>query len=171
MCEKGADRIMAILPFFHVFAMTTIMNRGISNAAMLILVPRFDVDMVLKLLRETRPTIMPGVPTLFNALRNHPKLKPERSEIAAQRRVGRRALADRAEAQFREGSRRHSGGGLWAVGNLAGRHLQSAGWAGEGGLDRPAHAAHRSFRCARWRTRPSKCRSAKRARSASPGRR
>jgi len=75
--QKGADRIMAILPFFHVFAMTTIMNRGISNAAMLILVPRFDINMVLKLLRETRPTVMPGVPTLFNALRNHPKLKPE----------------------------------------------------------------------------------------------
>ena len=75
--QKGADRIMAILPFFHVFAMTTIMNRGISNAAMLILVPRFDINMVLKLLRETRPTVMPGVPTLFNALRNHPELKPD----------------------------------------------------------------------------------------------
>src|SRR5258705_8804102 len=48
--EKGVDRFMAILPFFHVFAMTTIMNRGISNAAMLILVPRFDINMVLKLL-------------------------------------------------------------------------------------------------------------------------
>ncbi len=74
--DKGTERIMAILPFFHVFAMTTIMNRGISNAAMLILVPRFDVDMVLKLLRETKPTTLPGVPTLFNALRNHPKMNP-----------------------------------------------------------------------------------------------
>ena len=75
--EKGTDRIMAILPFFHVYAMTAIMNRGISNAALLILVPRFDVDMVLKLIRETKPTTMPGVPTLFSALRNHPKMKPE----------------------------------------------------------------------------------------------
>ncbi|MGF1621802.1 MAG: long-chain fatty acid--CoA ligase [Rhodomicrobiaceae bacterium] len=75
--EKGTDRIMSILPFFHVFAMTTIMNRGIANAAQLILVPRFDVDMTLKLIRTTRPTIMPGVPTLFNAIRNHPKLKPD----------------------------------------------------------------------------------------------
>ena len=75
--HMGADRVMAILPFFHVFGMTSIMNRGIANASMLILVPRFDVDMVLALLRETRPTILPGVPTLFSALRNHPKLKPE----------------------------------------------------------------------------------------------
>jgi long-chain acyl-CoA synthetase len=57
--------------------MTTIMNRGIANAAMMILLPRFDVDMALKIIRETKPTIMPGVPTLFNALRNHPKLKPD----------------------------------------------------------------------------------------------
>jgi long-chain acyl-CoA synthetase len=57
--------------------MTTIMNRGIANAAQLILVPRFDVDMTLKLIRTTRPTIMPVVPTLFNAIRNHPKLKAD----------------------------------------------------------------------------------------------
>ncbi len=71
---KGTERIMAVLPFFHVFAMTTIMNRGIANAAQMILVPRFDLDMVMKLIRQTRPTIMPGVPTLFNAIRNYPKL-------------------------------------------------------------------------------------------------
>ncbi len=74
---KGTERIMSILPFFHVFAMTSIMNRGISNASTMILVPRFDVEMVLKLIRDTKPTVMPGVPTLFNALRSHPKLKPE----------------------------------------------------------------------------------------------
>ena len=84
---KGTERIMAVLPFFHVFAMTTIMNRGIANAAQMILVPRFDLEMVMKLIRETKPTIMPGVPTLFNAIRNYPKfnrddLKSLRSGIS-----------------------------------------------------------------------------------------
>jgi long-chain acyl-CoA synthetase len=74
---KGTERIMSVLPFFHVFAMTAIMNRGVANAAQMILVPRFDVDMVMKLIRATRPTIMPGVPTLFNAIRNYPGLKPD----------------------------------------------------------------------------------------------
>jgi long-chain acyl-CoA synthetase len=73
----GNERIMAILPFFHVFAMTTIMNRGVANAAQLILVPRFDLDMVMKLIHTTKPTIMPGVPTLFNAIRNYPNLNRE----------------------------------------------------------------------------------------------
>jgi long-chain acyl-CoA synthetase len=73
----GNERIMAVLPFFHVFAMTTIMNRGVANAAQMILVPRFDLDMVMKLIHATKPTIMPGVPTLFNAIRNYPKLNRE----------------------------------------------------------------------------------------------
>jgi long-chain acyl-CoA synthetase len=72
---KGTERLMGILPFFHVYAMTAIMNRGIANGAMMILVPRFDVAMCLDLIRKTRPTSMSGVPTLFNAIRNHPKLK------------------------------------------------------------------------------------------------
>jgi long-chain acyl-CoA synthetase len=73
---KGTERLMAVLPFFHVFAMTTIMNRGIANASQIILVPRFDLPMVMRLIRTTKPTVMPGVPTLFNAIRNYPKLKP-----------------------------------------------------------------------------------------------
>lgn len=74
---KGTERIMAVLPFFHVFAMTTIMNRGVANAAQMILVPRFELEMVMKLIRATKPTIMPGVPTLFNAIRNYPKLNKD----------------------------------------------------------------------------------------------
>ncbi len=74
---KGTERIMSVLPFFHVFAMTAIMNRAVANAAQMILVPRFDVEMVMKLIRATRPTVMPGVPTLFNAIRNYPKLRPD----------------------------------------------------------------------------------------------
>jgi long-chain acyl-CoA synthetase len=75
--EKGKERIMAVLPFFHVFAMTTIMNRGVAIAGQMILVPRFDLEMVIKLIRATKPTIMPGVPTLFNAIRNYPKLNKD----------------------------------------------------------------------------------------------
>ncbi len=75
--SRGTERIMAVLPFFHVFAMTTIMNRSVANGAQMILVPRFDLEMVMKLIRATKPTIMPGVPTLFNAIRNYPKLNQE----------------------------------------------------------------------------------------------
>lgn len=71
----GGERVMGVLPFFHVFAMTVVMNFGIAKASEIIIMPRFVLDDALKLITTTRPTVMPGVPTLFNALINHPKLK------------------------------------------------------------------------------------------------
>ncbi|HKQ55709.1 MAG TPA: long-chain fatty acid--CoA ligase [Methyloceanibacter sp.] len=68
------DRILGVLPLFHVFAMTTIMNYGIARGMELILLPRFELGTTLKLIGKLRPTIMPGVPTLYNALLHHPKL-------------------------------------------------------------------------------------------------
>ncbi len=65
------ERIMAILPFFHVFAMTVVMNVGVSRTAELILVPKFEIGETLKQINALKPTMMPGVPTLFTALLNH----------------------------------------------------------------------------------------------------
>jgi len=69
--EDGKERILAILPFFHVFAMTGIMNLGIAKGAELILLPRFVLDDTMRTIAATKPTIMPGVPTIFNAIMNH----------------------------------------------------------------------------------------------------
>lgn len=71
----GRERVMGVLPFFHVFAMTVVMNFGIAKAAEIIIMPRFQLDDGLKLIHKTKPTLMPGVPTLFNAMSNHPKIK------------------------------------------------------------------------------------------------
>lgn len=71
----GDERVMGVLPFFHVFAMTVVMNFGIAKAAEIVIMPRFVLNDALKLIHQTKPTIMPGVPTLFNALMNHPKIK------------------------------------------------------------------------------------------------
>ncbi len=70
----GQERIMGVLPFFHVFAMTVIMNFAIAKGAEIIMMPRFVLDDALKLITAKKPTMMPGVPTLFNAILNHPKL-------------------------------------------------------------------------------------------------
>lgn len=70
----GRERVMGVLPFFHVFAMTVVMNFGVAKAAEIIIMPRFQLDDALKLIDKTHPTVMPGVPTLFNALANHPKI-------------------------------------------------------------------------------------------------
>lgn len=72
--EPGVERVLGVLPFFHVFALTVVMNLGIAKAAEIIIMPRFALDDALKLIDRTKPTIMPGVPTLFNAIMNHPKI-------------------------------------------------------------------------------------------------
>ncbi len=71
---KDGDRILGVLPLFHVFAMTTVMNFGISHGLEIILLPKFELIPTLKLIAKLRPTMMPGVPTLFNAMLRHPHI-------------------------------------------------------------------------------------------------
>ena len=75
--ERGSERFMGILPFFHVFAMTAIMNFGLKIGARLVLLPRFDLKQAVQEIKRTRPTILPGVPTLYTALLNFPGIRKE----------------------------------------------------------------------------------------------
>jgi len=73
--ERGQERSLAALPFFHVFAMTAVMNFAVSQGAELMIMPRFVLDDAMKLIDKGKPTVMPGVPTMFTAILNHPRLK------------------------------------------------------------------------------------------------
>lgn len=73
--EAGAERMIAVLPFFHVFAMTAIMNFSILNGFALLLVPKFSINRLLKDIHKKKPTILVGVPTLFAAVSNFSQLK------------------------------------------------------------------------------------------------
>lgn len=66
--RPGEERMMAALPFFHVFAMTTVLLFSVYAGAEIIMVPRFELAQVVKLIGRRRPTFMPGVPTIFNAV-------------------------------------------------------------------------------------------------------
>lgn len=66
--RPGEERIMGVLPFFHVFAMTVVLNLGISLGAEIVLLPRFELRQVLKCMARKQPTLFPGVPTLYSAL-------------------------------------------------------------------------------------------------------
>lgn len=64
----GHERVLGVLPFFHVFAMTVVMNTGLALGAELILMPRFNLDQVLKTIHRRKPTCFPGVPTIYSAI-------------------------------------------------------------------------------------------------------
>ena len=65
---------MGALPFFHVFANTALLNHAVVTGASIAMVPRFDAGQVLKTIEASKCTGFPGVPTMFQALLDHPKL-------------------------------------------------------------------------------------------------
>ncbi len=69
------ERTLGVLPLFHVFALTCVLNFGVLIAAELILLPRFEMDDVLKAIRRKPPTQIFGVPTIYNALGSLPDNK------------------------------------------------------------------------------------------------
>ena len=72
--EWGRERLVGILPLFHVFGMTTCMNLALYTGSCVLLIPRFEINEFLKLVSRFRPTLFPGVPTMFVAIVNHPKI-------------------------------------------------------------------------------------------------
>ena len=71
-CPEAAVRAVGILPLFHAFAMTCVMNWSLSVGAEMLLVPRFQPEALLKLIARKKPTAFCAVPTLFTALSNTP---------------------------------------------------------------------------------------------------
>ena len=69
---EAPDRILAVLPFFHVFANTCVLNRTVLNGGEMVMLPRFDGTQVLAALQRTKATSLPGVPTMYQALLDHP---------------------------------------------------------------------------------------------------
>ena len=65
---------MGALPFFHVFANTTLLNHAVLTGAAIAMVPRFETAQVLKTIEKYRATGFPGVPTMFQAMLDHPDL-------------------------------------------------------------------------------------------------
>lgn len=73
--EEKKQLVLSVLPFFHVYGMSSCMNLAISAGTTMILVPRFVPEEIAGIIREYRPTYFPGVPTMFIALKNCPEFK------------------------------------------------------------------------------------------------
>jgi len=71
--EPGRERMLALLPFFHVFAMTVALNAAVSLGCEIILVPRFQLEELLQTIHDKKPTLFPAVPTVYTAINSHPE--------------------------------------------------------------------------------------------------
>jgi long-chain acyl-CoA synthetase len=65
-------RVMAPLPFFHIYGQTVDMNFAMAEAATLILLPRFDPAQVLAAIEKYRPQLFPAAPIMYQTLARHP---------------------------------------------------------------------------------------------------
>ena len=68
------DRIVGVLPLFHVFANTCVLNRTVVSGGMIVMLPRFDAGQTLAAITRTKATALPGVPTMYRALLDHPRI-------------------------------------------------------------------------------------------------
>ncbi|MBI5305050.1 MAG: alpha/beta fold hydrolase [Chloroflexi bacterium] len=73
--EDGEEVVLSVLPFSHSYGMTTCLNLGISIAATLVLLPTFSTREVLQVIARYRPTLFPGVPTMYVAINNFPNVR------------------------------------------------------------------------------------------------
>lgn len=105
---------IAILPFFHSYGMTCAMNVGLTLPSGQVLMPRFDLDAILELIKTYQPALLPAVPTVYIAIANHPdagKYKIDAIEIC---NSGAAPMPVDAMARFeqRTGSKMLEGYGL-----------------------------------------------------------
>ncbi|MFE9411442.1 AMP-binding protein [Streptomyces sp. NPDC006704] len=66
------DRILAILPFFHIYGMTALMNAPLRAGATVVVLPRFDLDVFLRAIEKHRVTGLYVAPPIVLALAKHP---------------------------------------------------------------------------------------------------
>jgi long-chain acyl-CoA synthetase len=64
----GQERILSAVPFFHAYGLTTCLNLSILTASAMVLLPQFKPKEVVQAIRKYRPTLFPGVPTMYLAL-------------------------------------------------------------------------------------------------------
>lgn len=83
MDSRPADVALIVLPLFHIFGMTAMMNAGIYKGCSNILLPRFDAEAAFELMQKHRVTLFAGVPTMYWGLLNCTNPKFDYDRIAA----------------------------------------------------------------------------------------
>jgi long-chain acyl-CoA synthetase len=74
MERNAIERVICVLPLFHIFALTVVMLSSIRRGNLISLHQRFDVEAVMRDIEVKRATAFPGVPTMWIAIASLPDL-------------------------------------------------------------------------------------------------
>lgn len=69
--RRGEERILLVIPMFHIYGQTVGMLLSAWNGSMVILLPKYDIQVLLDTIKEQQPTVFPGVPTIYISLLHH----------------------------------------------------------------------------------------------------
>ena len=69
---QGGERIIAVLPFFHIYGLTVLMNQGLQWGATVVTLPRFDLEDFLRTIQDHKITRAFVAPPILVALAKHP---------------------------------------------------------------------------------------------------
>jgi len=105
------DRILAVLPFFHIYGMNVLMNGGLLHRTPVVTVPRFDFPEFLRIIADRRATFLFIAPPIAVLLAKHPIV--DTYDLSSVRMVGSgaapldaalgRAVAQRLGCGVRQG--------------------------------------------------------------------
>ncbi len=74
--KEGEGVVLGAIPLFHVYGLVTVLNYGVASGSTMVLLPDpRDLDNLFFAIERHKPKTFPGVPTLYNAINNHPKVK------------------------------------------------------------------------------------------------
>jgi len=70
--RDGKDAVMGVMPLFHVYGLTTVMNFAVLSGGAIILEPQLDLEHVMKDIQRHKPKLLHGAPRIYNAINNSP---------------------------------------------------------------------------------------------------
>ncbi|MGB3714611.1 MAG: alpha/beta fold hydrolase [Candidatus Promineifilaceae bacterium] len=71
----GKETILSVIPFLHSYGMTTGMNMPITMGATMVILPVFELQQVLEHIRDYKPSMFPGVPSMYAAINQAPRVR------------------------------------------------------------------------------------------------
>ena len=141
--NDAVERVICVLPLFHIFALTVILLRSLERGDLISLHQRFDVEAVMRDIEVKRATAFPGVPTMWIAIASLPDLDKRDMSSLAYCGSGGAPLPVEVARDLRAQDQHEAEERLGHDRDLLARHRPSAGGTGKARLDRADAARHR----------------------------
>ena len=145
--EPGEDSFLCVIPLFHIFAMTAIMNVSLAIGAKIILMPRFEIKQLFEVFRKHKITGFPGIPPLYTAILESSGLNPKHFRHLKHPFSGGAPLSVELRKKFYEktGVRIYEGYGLSETSPVLTIHPRTVSYK-EGSIGSPVQGTQLSIR-------------------------